>query len=458
MIFFITGNGSITNFPFVPTIKIITTTGRWNLLSQDMDINAGRYQDGTPMDELGRETFSYTLEVASGRPSAGERAGHSQVSIWRDWRQTGASQWQSLRIRPRPDGKPIPISKAEPLTATVQAWCTESGFAADQIGLIVPTSLCAGQVAQMIAERLNSGALASGHGVDRFVALPHTEGCGVSGGENQQHLTRTVAGHVQHPFVREALLLEHGCEMTHNDLMRRELAENGVSPERFGYASIQLDGGIENVTRRVEKWFGDALRSPSRPERTKAPLAKLAVAMLSFGKIPARTAEALARIAAAIVAGGGTAVIPANATLLEQGSFRAALGWGCAPPPSLEYGQFAKQLGMHVMDTPTYHAVETLTGLGGSGAQLMLAHIEQTPLQGHPMIPLLQISAIGSAATHFEPDLDAVLDSECSSVSELQEQIIHLMCATASGDYRPRCRIEGNVDFQLTRGLLGVSL
>ena len=29
MIFFVTGNGSITNFPFVPTLKIVTTTGRY---------------------------------------------------------------------------------------------------------------------------------------------------------------------------------------------------------------------------------------------------------------------------------------------------------------------------------------------------------------------------------------------------------------------------------------------
>ncbi len=331
MIFFITGNGSITNFPFVPTIKIVTTTGRWNLLSRDMDINAGRYQDGTPMEELGRETFDYTLEVASGRPSVGERAGHSQVSIWRDWCQTDGSQWQLLNIRPRPNGKPIPVSAADPLVANVRAWRTESGFAADRIGLIVPTSLCAGQIARMIAERLNSGALASGHGVSRFIALPHTEGCGVSGGENQNHLTRTMAGHAQNPFVRAALLLEHGCEMTHNDLMRRELSGNGVDPEQFGYASIQLDGGIEKVTQRVETWFGETLGSAPQQQRQNAQMTQLALAMLSFGSVPDRVAETLARIAASIVAGGGSVVIPANASLLESLSFRQILGWDKLP-------------------------------------------------------------------------------------------------------------------------------
>ncbi|HIN92517.1 MAG TPA: altronate hydrolase, partial [Alphaproteobacteria bacterium] len=41
MILFITGNGSITNFPFVPTLKFVTTTGRFEMLSNEMDVNAG---------------------------------------------------------------------------------------------------------------------------------------------------------------------------------------------------------------------------------------------------------------------------------------------------------------------------------------------------------------------------------------------------------------------------------
>ena len=74
MIFFTTGNGSITNFPFVPTIKFVTTTGRYELLSKDMDVNAGAYLDGTPMEELGRETFERTLQSRLGREDRRESA------------------------------------------------------------------------------------------------------------------------------------------------------------------------------------------------------------------------------------------------------------------------------------------------------------------------------------------------------------------------------------------------
>ena len=74
MIFFVTGNGSITNFPFVPTIKIVTTTGRYELLEKDMDVNAGAYLDGIPMEALGESMLDLTVDVASGERSVGEKA------------------------------------------------------------------------------------------------------------------------------------------------------------------------------------------------------------------------------------------------------------------------------------------------------------------------------------------------------------------------------------------------
>src|SRR3712207_1157442 len=114
MIFFTTGNGSITNFPFVPTIKVVTTTGRYELLSKDMDVNAGAYLDGVPMDELGREMFERTIRAASGEKTVGERAGHAQVSIWRDWKQTGPGNLEELENAPEPDGEPLPVKDGAP--------------------------------------------------------------------------------------------------------------------------------------------------------------------------------------------------------------------------------------------------------------------------------------------------------------------------------------------------------
>ncbi|MFN8517664.1 MAG: UxaA family hydrolase, partial [Chloroflexia bacterium] len=203
LMYFVTGNGSITNFPFVPTIKIVTTTGRYELLSRDMDVNAGRYLDGVPMDEVGADTLDLTLRVASGERSVGERAGHAQVSIWRNWRQTGPGQVERIQSAPPPTGKPLlvkSLADSDPLAeGAYAALVTGSGTATDQIGLVLPTSLCAGQIAQRIANHLNARKVGRDK-IARFVALPHTEGCGVSSGNSEELYARTLIGHLLHPL------------------------------------------------------------------------------------------------------------------------------------------------------------------------------------------------------------------------------------------------------------------
>ncbi|HSD54569.1 MAG TPA: UxaA family hydrolase [Burkholderiales bacterium] len=458
LIFFTTGNGSITNFPFVPTIKFVTTTGRWDLLSKDMDVNAGRYLDGTSMEELGMETFRYTVDVASGARSVGERAGHSQVSIWRDWQQTDGSRLEELRNARPPDGQPIPVVAASAEEARFKALLTPHGYVPDQVGLILPTSLCSSQIALKIVRELNATIPPGARGVSRFVALPHTEGCGASAGENEAHQLRTMAGHLLHPFVRTALLLEHGCERTHNDLMRHALEERGIDPGRFGYASIQLDGGIDKVVRKVERWFLEQLPAEPSAGRHEVGLESLSLGLLSIGPVSPPVAHALARIAAGVVGSNGTVVIPETASLLQSAPFVDALGWSAAPTPSLEYGQPVVQPGLHVMATPTADGVETVTGLGGTGVHLLLAHLDGPPLQGHPMIPMLQVAADTPRVRPFGADLDAVLDHRRDDVEGIRRELLELVCRAASCEYAPRLCAAGCVDFQLTRGRLGVSL
>ncbi len=157
LIAFTTGNGSITNFPFVPTIKIVTTTGRFELLADDMDVNAGRYLDGEPMADLADETFELLMRVADGQRTVGERAGHAQVSIWRAWRRTSLAGLDRALSEPEPDGKPLAIAETPPLPSRV-TWTglgRPDRAAVDAVGLILPTSLCSGQVGQLIADRLS---------------------------------------------------------------------------------------------------------------------------------------------------------------------------------------------------------------------------------------------------------------------------------------------------------------
>ena len=246
-IFFITGNGSITNFPFVPTLKFVTTSGRFRMLENEMDVNAGRYNDGEPMASLGQETFDLTLKVASGQRSKGELAGHAQVQIWRDWPQTDTSQLETIKRAAKPVGDPLTVRAGDPLRLSINAYATDSGYTCDQVGLVMPTSLCSGQVARLIADHLNTRDNAK-QGVSRYVALVHTEGCGSANSEGL--FLQTVLGHLQHRFTRRAVLLEHGCERTHNDAMRHYLTGQGIGLERLGFASVQMDGGIDRGARQ----------------------------------------------------------------------------------------------------------------------------------------------------------------------------------------------------------------
>ena len=452
MIFFVTGNGSITNFPFVPTIKIVTTTGRYEMLTKDMDVNAGAYLDGTPMEELGEAMLDLTVDVASGEQSVGEKAGHSQVSLWRDWKQTGPVDLDPLLTASElKSGEPIPIETLGggavrkphlPDLGVFRALQTENGYRTDQVGLILPTSLCSGQIAQMIAHRCNEQEIGKEQGVSRFVALPHTEGCGVSSGRSEEIYTRTMIGHLTHPTVALGLLLEHGCEKTHNDHVRHEIQQLGISPERYGWASVQLDGGIDAVIAKVRDWFSEELANKPSVPVVDAGLEHLCIAVTSIGEATEEVSESLTQLTHRVVAAGGTVIVPANSTFLRYGTRRV--------PTTLAYGQRVEKVGFHVMETPTDQPTETLTGLGATGVDLALAYIVGAPLQSHVMVPLIQVSTDATTQINYGTDLDlATVDVE---------ELLALIVAVASRQYTPKLHGKGNTDFQLTRGLLGISM
>ena len=447
MIFFVTGNGSITNFPFVPTIKIVTTTGRYEMLAKDMDVNAGAYLDGTPMKELGESMLDLTVNVASGERSVGEKAGHSQVSLWRDWKQTGPTDLTPLLTESElKSGEPIsmetaPVGAIPRSRLLFRALQTEAGYRTDQVGLILPTSLCSGQIAQMIAHLCNAQRVGRKQGISRFVALPHTEGCGVSSGRSEEIYTRTMIGHLTHPAVALGLLLEHGCEKTHNDHVRHEIQKLGISPERYGWASVQLDGGIEAVIEKVQDWFADTLADKPAVPVVDTGLEHLCVAVTSTGEVTETVSQSLTQLTQAIVTADGTVVVPANATFLTE---------SLSAHPTLAYGQRVEKAGFHIMETPTDQPTETLTGLGATGVDLALAHIVGAPLQSHVMVPLIQVSTDATTQATYGADLDLTT----ADVDDMLALIIEV----ASRQYTPKLHSKGNIDFQLTRGLLGISM
>jgi altronate dehydratase len=451
MIMFTTGNGSVTNFPFVPTLKVVTTTQRFQLLANDMDINAGQYQEGMSMDELGRKALELLIQTASGQPSSGEKAGHSQVQIWRNWRQTDGSQLDTLLNAPLPTGEAIAIQSH----AATAAYPISFTRASDGIGLILPTSLCSGQVAKMIIRRLNNLKLGHPEQISRFVALAHTEGCGNSGGQPEQLYARTMVGYITHPLVKLCLLLEHGCEKTHNDFMLNQMEEMGVDSSRLGFASIQLDGGISEVTKKVEAWFAGQLSATGPTVKETYGLEGLRIGILCDDSVTDSTGDQLAKLTKMIVSAGGTVVVPENNGLISNPAFRENVLTVSNVQPSLSYGEHARHNGFHIMETPTEHMVEIITGLAATGVELIIALVNHRPLQTHPLVPMLQVATDPTIQHNYVNDMDLLLTGDPNAwVGQILERCKQVIEHT----YTPRLFEQGNVDFQITRGLLGLTL
>ncbi len=455
LVYFITGNGSITNFPFVPTIKIMTTTERFELLNGDIDVNAGRYLDGESLDSLGEKTMELTQKVLSGEKSSGENAGHSQVNLWRDWYKEGSLELSSLKSEDALAGIPLPLryqSKKTPLF--YEAIHSGEDYNPEQIGLVLPTSLCSAEVSKMLAERLTEQKIGQDQGISRFVALAHTEGCGCSSGTSMEMFIRTMLNHLLHPNVRMAVSLEHGCEKTHNAYMRQELEKLSGTSKKVGWFSIQLDGGIDNVLQKATAWCqaNTALLKTSASKKVDAK--NIRVGLLIRGPLPEFLENILIAFCQRLLDAELSLIIPENSTLLQSLATREIIA-DSQLKPTLAYGQQALEPGLHVMAISSATLEETMTGMGGSGVQIIFSFLKNHPISAHPMIPVVQATWEGKRANPVQNDFDLILPQDSSQGSA---QLIKMLEQVLSREYIPKNNARQNNVYQISRGMRGISL
>jgi altronate dehydratase len=363
--------------------------------------------------------------------------------LWREWHRSGPAAESDVSDTPKATGDPV-----------LRAACpNETSFGKDalesvrQIALIAPTSLCSGQIAQLIAGQLNArraeGEFAA---YDRFVALAHTEGCGVARGDSEALFMRTLAGYIRHPAVRDCLLLEHGCEKTHNDEMRLFLRELGVDTERLGWGSIQADGGIAAVSKKIGDWFSE--RAATSIERPREPSR---IAVLCDGAVSGVHAGTAAAVARTTLSAGGSFVLLHDDPLWREDDFLKDLGISAAPPsPTLDCGSWSKSEGLHAMDNATASAIEAVAALGASGVDLVLHFAGRSLVPRHPMIPVCQIGTDGTLLETRRDEADANL---ARNAAHAAESVTAAMRFAMNSKAAPR-----NADFQITRGRTGVSL
>jgi hypothetical protein len=256
-------------------------------------------------------------------------------------------------------------------------------------------------------------------------------------------------------MAEHCLFLEHGCEKTHNGYMHGQLHAAGLDPAQFGWASIQMDGGIDASLQNVSEWFAQAVGGVQQPQSVQGNLADLRLGLASVEPVSDDLAAAMADLTSWIVVSGGTVVAPQNASLLSNKVFTSRVMGSRPHAPTLAYGASSAEPGFHIMETPTAHWVETLTGLGATGIESILAAVDRVPLQAHPLVPVLQVACEGSPLAGPGTDADLVLaGTRTRWPNALLEQVVNV----AAGAYAPKLYLLGNVDFQITRGLLGVSM
>ena len=95
--------------------------------------------------------------------------------------------------------------------------------------------------------------------------------------------------------------------------------------------------------------------------------------LCSAGEAPESVSRALAILIGVIVGGGGAVVMPDGDALLVSPTFQVLSRDDEAAAANLAYGEFSAQPGFQIMDSPTDHWVEMLTGLAATGVEAVAA-------------------------------------------------------------------------------------
>jgi altronate dehydratase large subunit len=316
--------------------------------------------------------------------------------------------------------------------------------------LVVPTVICASVVAERVASEIAPvGA-----------ALPHTGGCGQLG-PDMRSTHETLAAYCAHPNVGAVLVIALGCEQ----VVAQQLADAGRKEGKLtGVLAIQSEGGTVRTTERgieMARSFADQLRSAPR-EWCNASSLVLSVKCGGSGyKSGLASNPALGRVADHLVELGGAAVLgeiaeimgaehllaarapdpetagrllkvinrveseamalgldirgtqpsPGNIrgglTTIEEKSLGATHKGGEHTPLAdvVPYSSRITRKGLTVMDTPGLD-VESVTGMVGGGAQVVVFTTGLGTPTGNPIAPVIKITGNARTAQSMRDNID----------------------------------------------------
>lgn len=363
--------------------------------------------------------------------------------------------------------------------------------------LVVPTVICSAVVSERIAAARP----------DAIVALPHLAGCGQMGPDRQM-TQETLRAYCGHPNVGAVLVVALGCEQViAQDLA--DVARRAGKPVEI--LAIQALGGTPTTIARgteIALAFADAL---ARDERVPCDVATLVLSLKCGGSdytSGLAANPALGRVADTLIALGGAAVLGEVAEIMGAEHLLAArasqpavaaqlirlvdrveaeaiaLGLdirGTQPSPgnirgglttieekslgavhkggersSLEevvpYAGRVTRRGLTVMDTPGLD-VESVTGMVGGGAQVVVFTTGLGTPTGNPVAPVIKITGNAQTARRMSDNTDLDVSSVLTAAEDLGQVASRLfdeVLAVCSGK-RVAAEVLGHREFAIHR-------
>jgi altronate dehydratase large subunit len=363
--------------------------------------------------------------------------------------------------------------------------------------LVVPTVICSA----VVAERIAAAVAPVG------TALPHLAGCGQLGPD--MSLTHdTLAAYCGHPNVGAVIVVALGCEQ----VVAQRLADEARRHQKpAAVIAIQTEGGTVRATSKGIEIAREMVDVLSRTERSWCDVASLVVSVKCGGSdytSGLASNPAVGRVADRVVDGGGAVVLGEIAEIMGAEHLLAArattagtaahllrvvsrveaeamaLGLdirGTQPSPGnirgglttieekslgathkagertpledvVAYAAPITRRGLTVMDTPGLD-VESVTGMVGGGAQVVLFTTGLGTPTGNPVAPVIKITGNSRTAAMMADNTDIDVSgviSDAEALDAAARRVFDELMAVCSGEPTAAERL-GHREFAIHR-------
>jgi altronate dehydratase large subunit len=363
--------------------------------------------------------------------------------------------------------------------------------------LVVPTVICSA----VVAERIAASAAPVG------AALPHLAGCGQLG-PDMRVTHETLAAYCEHPNVGAVVVVALGCEQVVAQMLAEAARRHGKPAE---IVAIQAEGGTIRATEkgsRIARELADLL---SKQERGVCDISELILSLKCGGSdytSGLASNPTLGRVTDRLVDLGGSAVLgeiaeimgaehilagratrEATATQLIQvitrveteartlgldirgtqpspGNIRGGLttieekslgathkgGERAALEDVVGYAAPIARKGLTVMDTPGLD-VESVTGMVGGGAQVVVFTTGLGTPTGNPIAPVIKVTGNARTARHMADNIDldvsGIMD-DTDTLDAAADRMFAEVLAVASGK-QTQAEVLGHREFAIHR-------